>query len=215
MEFIYDNLSRAKVPDDIMHPTARELFRFWESARGEMAAAKKQSMQLSKISKILSHVCILERNVHQQSYVWRLAGSGICRLWGKELTGTDVLETWPEFEKQTMASGFDMVVAMLQPCVSRFKAVNSFGSEIGIEFLCLPIQDSKTGAIQILGTVVPFRSPDWLGTRELVSFELSAMRKIWTDALPGDDIAENSGFQPRTAKKSPPFLKVIEGGRNR
>ncbi len=213
MEFIYNDLPKITVPDDIMHPSSRILFRFWESARGEMAAAKKQDLDLKKIAKILPNLCILERDLDKPAYKWRLAGTRICQIWGKELTGANVLEGWPEFEKQTMASGFDMVVAGLQPCVARFRAVNNRGSEVGIEFIAFPIQDSHSGAIQILGAVVPFRTPDWLGTQSLVGFELSSMRKIWTDSIPGKGLEANQNPAFSTRNKPLPFLKVIEGGK--
>jgi len=215
MELIYGNQPKPTIPGDIMHPTSRTLFRFWETTRGEMAAAKKQDLDLKKIAKILPNLCILERDPDRPVYKWRLAGTGICRLWGKEVTGRDVLEGWEDFEKQTMASSFDMVMATLQPCVARFKAVNEHGLEVGVEFIACPIQDSKTGAIQILGAVVPFRAPDWLGTQDLVGFELSAMRKIWTDCLPGDDFGTARCSSLLNTKKLPPFFKVVQGGKSR
>ena len=210
MEFIYDDLpNNTMIPADIMHPSSRILFRFWEAARGEMPAARKQDLDLKKIAGILPNICILERDLNKPSYKWRLAGTGICQIWGKEITGHDVLEGWGDFERQTMASGFDMVIATLQPYVARFRAVNDLGSEIGIEFIAFPIQDSNCGAIQILGAVVPFRSPDWLGTQNLMGFQLSAMRKIWTES--GDQ--KNTGIDFGGGRKNPPFLKVIEGGK--
>ncbi|HFC05093.1 MAG TPA: PAS domain-containing protein, partial [Rhizobiales bacterium] len=200
MEFIYDDPPKIKVPSDIMHPSSRILFRFWEATRGEMAAARKQDLNLRQIAKILPNIAILERELAKPNYKWRLAGTGVCRLWGKELTGQDVLANWPGFERQTMQSGFDMVVASLQPCVARFKAINNLGSQIGVEFIGFPIQDANTGAIQILAAIVPFRSPDWLGTEELLTFEISSMRKIWTESLPGDSLG--TSHAPNSSQKN-------------
>lgn len=196
-----------------MHPSSRTLFRAWEATRGEMSAARKQDLDLKRISGILPSLCILQRDHGQPVYRWRLAGTAVCRIWGKELTGHDVLAGWPDFEQQTMSSAFDMVIATLQPCVARFRAVNNHGAEVGLEFIALPIQDSKTGALQILGAVSSFRSPDWLGTTELVNFELSAMRQIWTDNLPGGTLEGAANFPGRPRPKHPPFLKVIDGGK--
>lgn len=198
-----------------MHPTSRTLFRFWESSRGEMAAAIKQDLNLKKVAKILPSLTILERDVAKPAYKWRLAGTGIAKLWGHEVTGSDVLAGWPEFERQTMLAGFDMVVSTLQPCIARFKAANNQGEEVGIEFIGLPIQDSNTGAIQILAAVVPFRSPDWLGTEALVNFEISSIRKIWTQTLPKDSLTTSHDIDFRRQDKNPPFLRVIQGGRDR
>ncbi len=214
MELIYNNTTAVKVPSDIMHPTSRTLFRFWEGARGELPAAKKQQLNLKKVSKILPSLCIVERHPLKQTYTWRLAGTAIGKLWGHEVTGQDLFTNWADFERQTVATGFDMVIATMQPCVVRFKATNNHGNEIGVEFLAVPIQDEKSGAIQILGTVVPFRSPDWLGTTELVSFEISTIRKIWTDSLPSQRVHSTPADYKRSQNGTMPFLKLIKGGLN-
>ncbi len=179
-----------------------------------MAAAKKQDLDLKKIANILPNLCILERDKNTPAYQWRLAGTGVCKIWGKELTGCDVLEGWADFERQTMLSGFDMVVASLQPCVARFKAINNLGSEVGIEFIGFPVQDGKTGNIQILAAIVAFRAPDWLGTHNLVAFEISSMRKIRTDSLPGDSFGTSRNTDLVKKRPSRHFLKVIRGGRS-
>lgn len=215
MELIYNNKSFRNVPGNIMHPSSRILFRFWEAARGEMSAAKKQDLKLAKISKILANICILERDRTRQSFKWRLAGTRVCKIWGRELTGSNVLSNWPDFEKQTMASGFDMVLAQLQPCVARLKVISEHGNELGIEVLALPIQDTNSGEIQILAGIVSFQNPDWLGTQQLAGFELSAIRKIWTESLPGDILARPIPSLPgRDSRQPPPFLKIIDGGRH-
>ena len=212
MELIYDNKPAKTVPSDIMHPTSRNLFRFWEGSRGELPAAKKQQLNLKKVASILPSLCILERHPLKQTYKWRLAGTAISKLWGHEVTGQELFANWQDFERQTIANGFDMVIATMQPCVVRFKATNNLGSEIGIEFLAVPIQDEKSGAIQILGTVVPFRAPDWLGTTELVQFEISTIRKIWTDCLPSQHEHSTPADYKRSQNSTSPFLKVINGG---
>ena len=212
MELIYNNTAKTIVPSDIMHPTSRKLFRFWEGARGEMAAAKKQQLNLKKVAQILPSLCILERHPLEQSYTWRLAGTAIAKLWGHDVTGKSVFNNWQDFERQTIANGMDMVIATMQPCVVRFKATNNNGSEIGVEFLAVPIQDEKSGAIQILGAVVPFRAPDWLGTSDLVHFEISTIRKIWTDSLSTKEGHATPADYKRSQNSNAPYLKVIKGG---
>ncbi len=214
MELIYDNKPAKTVPSDIMHPTSRSLFRFWEGSRGELPAAKKQQLNLKKVASILPSLCILERNPLKQTYKWRLAGTAINKLWGHEVTGQELFTNWQDFERQTIANGLDMVIATMQPCVVRFKATNTLGGEIGIEFLALPIQDEKSGAIQILGAVVPFRAPDWLGTTKLIQFEISTIRKIWTDSLPSKHQQTTPADYKRSQNNTSPFLKVINGGLN-
>ena len=177
------------IPDELLHPTSRTMFCHWESIRGESTVAKKSDLNLRPIKKILPSVFILQRNPLRQEYSWRLAGTGICKIWGRELTNDDFFRDWLDFEKQTLALSFDAVTGILQPCITRVRAANMLGEEVGFEILALPVLDNKSGNIQILGTIASFRQPEWMGFVELEHFELAALRRIWTDAVPSDTFA--------------------------
>lgn len=213
MEFIYNDLPKTQIPDDIMHPSSRKLFRFWESARGENAAPIKQELELKKIAQILPNLCILERERHKPAYIWRLAGTATCNLWGTQLTGSSFSDGWADHEQQSLASALDMLLVTSQPFVARFRAVSQQGSEIGIEMIAFPIQDKNSGCIQVLCLVVPFHTPDWLGSDQLNHFELSTLRNFKIDEIPGNTTQTTKiGSFPKIGKKLP-FLRVIDGGK--
>ena len=215
MELIYGTQERKNIPPDILHPTSRALFRHWEAVRGESTLAEKTRLDLHKCRDIIQWMCILERDPDIQRYRWRLAGTGVCKIWGHELTGEDMLEGWPRFESQIMAQNLDSVISILQPSITRFKAINRTGGEVGLEFLALPIADSVSATPLVLASIAPFRQPAWLGSEQLAGYEISTMRKIWTDATPGDRRA--AARRPRITRKTTngSFLQVIEGGRKK
>ena len=213
MELIYGTPRAAKTPDSILHPVSRALFHHWEAIRGESTIARKQDLDLKKCRNFLQWLCILERDPDVQRYRWRLAGTGVCRIWGTELTGTDMLKGWPRFEAQIMAQNCDSVISLLQPSVTRFRASTGDGRKVGLEFLALPMEISGKAEPFILGSFAPFRQPSWLGNELLESYEISTMRKIWTDAVPTDRRA--SDRRPRITRTSThgSHLQVIDGGR--
>jgi hypothetical protein len=197
-------------PTDILHPGSRALFRYWESIRGERSAPHRSDIDLRAIRGVLPWVGILERRGEDKSYRWRLAGTGICRLWGRDLTGCDLLDGWPGFERQSLLGLLDGVVDGLQPFVARFTAEPELHEPVGVEFLALPTQ-AKDESIHVLCASLPFIEPAWLGWRPLLKFELSSVRIIWTEPVPGDPLASlraESGIGRTT--QSP--LKVIRGG---
>ena len=59
----------------------------------------------------------------------------------------------------------------------------------------------------VLASFLPFREPAWSGESRLGSFELSSLRVIWTEPLPGEEARD---LLP--AGRPNGFLRVINGG---
>ncbi len=197
-------------PREILHPTSRSLFSYWEKARGERSAPDRRDIDLKQIRDVVRWLCILEREPVRQSYRWRLAGTGICRIFGRELTGDSVFRNWDRFEQQMLSGLLDQVIGTLQPSVSRIRALTRSGEQLGLELTALPMRPERGLVPHIFGALVPFREPDWLGADPLVSFSLSAVKVIWTEPAPGGD------FSPLRARSANgraivPF-QVINGG---
>lgn len=202
-----DTPPESVAPADVMHPGSRRLFCYWERIRGEASAPPRTHIDLKEIKRIVSWLAVIERPAASPDYGWRLAGTGICRLWGRELTGRPVLENWPVSERQTMTRAFDGVVTLLQPFVARFAARCTAGEEVGIELLALPVYPDARQRPQILASLMPFREPRWSGEQRLTAFRLSSLRVIWTEPLPGE---ETRALLPEGRPQG--FLRVINGG---
>ncbi len=165
---------------DLLHPGSRALFRHWETIRGERSVPSRSDLDLRKITDIVPWLCILERNPVRQAYRWRLAGTGIGLLWGRELTGGEFLEEWREHEQPGFGTILDRVVAELQPCVARAHAMSIDGDWVKLEMLGVPIRSTASNQVQILGAILPLENPKWLGH---VPLELAqpAMRQAHLD----------------------------------
>lgn len=201
-----------RTPDEILHPDSRKLFRYWESIRGERSAATRDDIDLKHIKLILPWLAIMERHALKPEYNWRLAGTGICRIWNKDLTGARFMADWDRFERDTVCRLMDNVIASHQPCVARFKADYQNGETLGIEMLSLPVTAANGRATQILAAVVPFRDPYWLGQAELSHLELNSVKMIWTEhgSHAGRHVPDVVPGGPRGTPA--PSFRVIEGG---
>ncbi len=201
-------------PEEILHPVSRTLFRHWAEIRKDRALPTRGDINLRQIRQIMPWLAIVERCGKQQGYHWRLAGTGICRLWGHELTGMDMTRHWRGFDRQTLLFLLDGVVGGFQPSVARFKATTDNADHIGIELLTLPVRSPNCELPQILATAAPFREPDWLGEATLVGFELSSVKALWPGAAAPNPPTERQALPivnpQRDAKRA--FLKVIPGG---
>jgi hypothetical protein len=193
-------------PPEIAHSGTRHLFRYWESIRKERSAPLRSDIGLHSIRQLLPWVFIAERNA--SAHLLRLAGTGICRLWGVNMTGRDLFEHWPVFERQTMARLLDSASRRRQPFVMRCMARTDSGRRTSLEIIGLPVEADDTGTIQVLGLVVPLSEPDWLRNEPLTSFELISVRIIWTEPLPG----EGKLLPDEPSPKRVAHFQVIEGG---
>jgi hypothetical protein len=194
----------AAAPEAILHPGSRHLFSYWNGLRGDRAAPGRQEIELRALAPILPWLGIVERQARRRRHRWRLAGTGIGRLWGTGLTGAAVAADWPEVYRHALVRALDGVCERRQPFVARLKATSADGEVLGIELFAAPVEaEDKT--VQSLCSVLPFRDPEWLGHVPLVDIELSTLTAIWLGPLP-DEIARLQGSVA-------PRLKVIRGGR--
>lgn len=195
----------AAAPDDIVHPGSRTLFAYWDTLRGARPAPHRHEIELRSLAAILPWVGVVEsdaRNGHR----WRLAGTGIARLWGSGLTGSSVAADWPDLARRAMLRAFDGVTGRQQPFVARLQAMSAHGEVLGLEFVALPVA-TEEGSIQALCALVPFRMPAWLGKVAFVDIEVRALRMLPSGPLPGEIASFRTG-QHRSAQ-----LRLIAGGR--
>ena len=198
---------------EILNPASRWLFRYWESIRGEQCAAPRSRVEIAPLRQQLPWIFIAERAVEGNLHPLRLAGTEICRLWGENMTRKCLFASWSKFERDTIAGLFDGVLDQNQPFVMRVRARSAFGNSVSIEILGVPVVDDRSGATQVLGSVIPFRIPEWLGADHLVAFELSAVRIIWTDAVPQEPALMHPQRVHGGQRK--PKLSVIRGGKDK
>ncbi len=197
---------------EILHPSSRALFRFWEAARAEESAPSRGKLDLSRIHDLVPDLLIIEYNPAHQGFRWRLAGTRVCNLYRRELTGSVVLAGWDGFETDIVGRFLAGVVHNLQPCLLRFRMRTDLGQLIGVEMIGLPLRACDGKNIHIFGGMFAFRETASLGYQSIAGMELSGARGIWTEHLPGDVLVrqlENTPNQPFQ-----PF-QVIRGGRSR
>ena len=203
---VNEDSEASQAPSQILHPGSRALFSFWESTRGPESAPRRDALDLKRIAELVPNLIIIEPD-RQGGFRWRLAGTAVCNIYRRELTGTDALLGWDSFETDVIKRFLGGVVHGLQPCLLRFRLFTDQAQLIGAELIGLPIQ-ANGGRIHIFGGVFPFRDIQSLPHRSVTAIELSGARSIWTEHLPGDPLAGKNAEQ----RPLRPF-QVITGGR--
>lgn len=199
------------VPEAILHPASRSLFSYWDWLRDVRSAPCRQEIDLRALTPVLPWVGIIERhdalNGRPQRHCWRLAGTGIARLWGNGLAGRQVADDWPEVYRRALVRALDGVCDRRQAFVARLRAISARGDAIGIEIFGAPVETSGGDSVQCLCTAAPFREPHWLGRIPLVEVELTTLVAVGNAPLLGEIEGAPNRPQPAT-----PF-RLIQGGR--
>lgn len=208
------SIFNTQADDTVMHPTNRELLRSWERIRGARNAPLRSEMTMRALSSIVPWTCVLSRDPHKMSYMFRLAGSAVCDIWGKQLTGTVAFADWPTFDRETMLRALDTVVGMKQPCVGRFLAHSFGGNEIGFEFTAVPVISANGTTVHALMTFAPFKRKNALQADPLVDFKVRRIRILWSDQIPGQPVTVPASSSADAERFNTSFLRVIDGGKS-
>ena len=73
------------------HPSNRELFDYWNERRGNRLAPERADIEPSAIRQVLGDTFVLATDDGIGYYPFRLAGTRLCALFGRELKGESFL----------------------------------------------------------------------------------------------------------------------------
>lgn len=192
---------------EILHPKTRSLFQIWDTIRRGKTAPRRDELDLRAIKDLLANVAVIEQHPSKSSYPFRLAGTALRKVFGKELTGTDFLSLWSQVEQDTILELAALVVSKHQPATVRFKGFARDGRAEGIEMIMLPMVTTQQNETQIIAVIAPLTGPYWLGVHPILRNELISHRLIRTDPYSGTDTRPQDVFaakgRPLTAPVGP------------
>lgn len=168
----------------IMHPGSRALFRHWESLRAERPCPTREQFSLSEIRDIVPDLVIMERDHIRQSFRYRLAGTRACEIGRFNLTGTDALSGWDNFEREIIYKHLVQTTVNMQPTLMRQRLTTDTGLQVAIEFIGLPVRMRASERVQVMGGLFTFRPMKDIGHGAISNRELLAVRSIWTEFQP-------------------------------
>ncbi len=203
---VNDETTLSQDETTILHPSSRMLFRFWEAMRGDNPQPRRDDLDLHQIRQLVPNLFIGEYAVKARMFRWRLAGTGICELFRRELTGTNMLAGWDAFEVDTISRFLSSTMNSKQPAVLRFRMYTDRDQIVGAEMAAFPMLAVDGVTTHLLGGVFPFRETWSLGYTALTGFELSAARLVWTENLPEAPPQEHPATVARRS------FHVIPGG---
>jgi hypothetical protein len=195
----------------ILHPGSRQLFRHWEMLRAERACPTREEIDLKALRDIVPDLLVIERDYLRSAFKFRLAGTRVCALFNRNITGGNVFDGWDAFEADVISRHLLTVHNQMQPAVIRMRFTTDRRQTVAAELVALPVQMRGSHRIQILAGLFPFRAAQSLGHAGITGRELASARVIWTEHL--------EPAPRRQPDLSPPIrntmrsFRVINGGK--
>ena len=136
------------------HPTSRMLFCYWDALRGERAAPERGEIEPGEIRHILADTFILEIDPDQGAD-FRLAGTRLCALFGRELKGRALHELWPAQAQAEARHFIDIVTDEMAGLVVGLIGSTADQATVDLEMLLLPLRHRGKTHARIMGAMSP------------------------------------------------------------
>jgi hypothetical protein len=162
------------------HPLTQELYDYWDGRGGGEAMPERGDIDPAAIRRILANSFVLAID-QGQSPRFRVAGTKVCELFGRELRGEDFMGLWGQEAAQQMRDFIALVAGEAIGIHAGATLEAGDGLVCPLELLVLPLSHQGKGGQRLLGSLVPLEQPFWLGTRPAHCLDLGVVKFVGAD----------------------------------
>ncbi|HXF87215.1 MAG TPA: PAS domain-containing protein [Xanthobacteraceae bacterium] len=195
----------------------RDLFEYWNRQRGHRVAPERGDIEPEAIRHVLGDTFFLAADA-AGSYPFRLAGTRLCALFGRELKTESFFGLWSRADQPAIHNLLKVVVDEKIGVVAHATGRTAEGIyAINLELLLLPLLQRAPLDARVLGALSPHNVPYWIGARFLGPLSLGAFRHV------GSRLEQAPVFRPVASKPAALVRQnqelrrrfvVYEGGRS-
>jgi len=162
------------------HQSTRIVYEYWNKKRGTRPAPARAEIDPTEIRHALSDTFTLAADFTGQLR-FRLAGTRVCALFGREIKGEPFATLWSEDSRATIEDLLAIVTDEATGTVAGVTARTEQGDKADLELLLLPLAHVGHTRIRAIGVLAPLTPPYWLGARPVSELTLGALRHVETD----------------------------------
>lgn len=159
-----------------------ELFQYWNRLRGRRPAPQRTEIEPADIKTRLADTFILERDARGEP-VFRLAGTRLCAMHGKELKGHSFTSLWSDRDHDLIGRLSRHVFDDASVVVASFQGTSHNQRTLTLEMIILPLEGGNESP-RALGAISPSEKPFWLGADPIVESRLESFRLLDPDREP-------------------------------
>lgn len=159
------------------HAASRELYAYWEQLRGRRPAPERAQIEPGAIRQILSETFILALD-RTAGYPFRLAGTRICAMFGREVKGESFVALWDETSQPTIRELLGVLTEEWVGTVAGATARTADGDLVEFELLLLPLSATRPSLQRTIGVLAPLKAPQCFGQSSLGTLTLGNRRHV-------------------------------------
>jgi hypothetical protein len=159
------------------HPSTRAVFEYWDRKRGGRPAPARADIDPTDIRNALGDTFMLAADFVDQLR-FRLAGTRVCALFGREIKGEAFATLWSETTRKSVEDLLTAVTDESAGVVAGVTARTTDGHQADLELLLLPLAHTGHARIRALGVLAPAQSPYWIGAKPVAELTLGTLRHI-------------------------------------
>ena len=155
------------------------MFQYWNNLRNGRRAPRRTEIEPAEIKSLLADTFILERD-SRGSAVFRLAGTRLCAIYGRELKSFSFASLWREKDQRLvgrLASGAFTARSVL---TMSFVGISRTGQTNAFELVLLPL-DGGVDSPRCLGVLSAAERADWLGADPIADARIQDIRSFDPD----------------------------------
>ena len=158
-------------------PSIRSLFVYWDWLRGSRPAPDRSEIDPGEIRSDLPAVFILGMDAERR-YPFRLAGTSVCALYGRELRDTAFSALWSPSSEVEITQLLRCVVEESAGAVTAVTGRNEDGARLDLEMILLPLTCRDGERARLIGALACPSPPVWLGVRPVLALETGNVRFV-------------------------------------
>ncbi|MEZ5811420.1 MAG: PAS domain-containing protein [Rhizobiaceae bacterium] len=164
------------------HKGTIELFQYWNRLRDGRPAPERTEIEPADIKRLLADTFILEKDA-RGAPVFRLAGTGICAIFARELKGFAFASLWWERDSAMAVKLAEDVFGNKSVMVITFDGHSSGGRQLDFEMILLPLAGGHSNQ-RALGAISIEKKPFWLGVDGIRNCRVTSVRVVDPDREP-------------------------------
>lgn len=162
------------------HASSALVLDYWNDRRRNRPAPDRADIDPAEIRQALGDTFMLAADFVDELR-FRLAGTRVCALFGREIKGESFGALWTEDSRRQIDDLMAVVTNEATAAVAGLIATTADQSETDVEMLLLPLAHTGHARIRALGVLAPLAPPYWLGEKPVLSLSLRTLRHLGDD----------------------------------
>jgi hypothetical protein len=167
-----------RLADKMKNVSSQIVFEYWDRLRGERSAPERGEIEPGEIRDALADAFVLEFTGGEA--VFRLAGTRIAAIFGKELKGAPFTAiAGKPLSAEELTRLLEAVLSETAGAVAGLIAETDEGDKLHLELLLLPLRHRGKTHSRVMGSLSAAIAPGWFGLRPVTRLQIISVRMIW------------------------------------